>query len=57
MELRAYYPDYKDFTDSTVAARLNGFIGGFGTTEQLNEELEHYGLSPRGEELLRELVR
>jgi len=51
-ELTAVYPDADDFTDSTVAARLNGFMGGNGTAEILCEEIDGYGLSPQGREKL-----
>ena len=56
-ELTALYPDVKDFTDSTAAARLNGYIGGHGDTEQLERELPNLGLSPSGNMLLNGLVQ
>ncbi|MGI5917059.1 MAG: hypothetical protein ACOX9A_11510 [Anaerolineae bacterium] len=43
--------------DSTAAARVNGYAGGYGTAEQLEEEIELLGLSPGGQEVLRRLVR
>ena len=49
-ELRAYYPDFWDFVDSTVAARLNGYAGFNGTRAQLEAELAGYGLSPQAGE-------
>jgi methionine-S-sulfoxide reductase len=51
-ELTAVYPKADDLTDSTVAARLNGFMGGNGTAETLCEEIDDYGLSPQGREKL-----
>jgi len=38
--LQAIYPDPKDFTDSTAAARLNGHLAGFGAAEEVRAELE-----------------
>jgi peptide-methionine (S)-S-oxide reductase len=56
-ELRAYYPNERDFIDSTSAARLNGYAGGNGTAVRLEEELHLFGLSEPAEEVLRERVR
>jgi peptide-methionine (S)-S-oxide reductase len=44
-ELRAYYPVFDDFVDSTAAARLNGYLAGYGDAESLYAELESFGLS------------
>lgn len=38
---------------STVAARCNGYIAGFGTQEQLEQEIYRYGVSDEAEALLR----
>ena len=43
--------------DSTVAARLNGFAGGYGSPALLDRELASYGLSPDGAAFLTKLVR
>jgi len=51
-ELTVVYPDADDLTDSTVAARLNGFMGGNGTAEMLCAEIDGYGLSLQGREKL-----
>jgi peptide-methionine (S)-S-oxide reductase len=42
-ELAAYSP--RELVDSTVAARLNGYVAGRGTPEQLREDLPRFGLS------------
>jgi hypothetical protein len=55
-ELKARYPQERQFVDSTTTARLNGYVGGFGTLEQLEGELETFGLSERAREYLRERV-
>lgn len=51
-EIKAYYEDFKGFTDSTAAARLNGYVAGYVDVELLLKELDSYGLSKRGEQLL-----
>ncbi len=56
-EYEEIYPDPEDLVDSTAAARVNGYAGGYGTAEQLEEEIELLGLSPGGQEVLRRLVR
>jgi methionine-S-sulfoxide reductase len=55
-ELQRIYPLRKDFVDSTAAARLNGYVGGYGTKEQLTREIRHLGLSPEGQKILRDVV-
>ncbi len=55
-ELRAYYPDIEDLTDSTVAARLNGIAGGYGDPELLRREIDSYGLSEQLREQLEFVV-
>ncbi len=39
------YPIKKDYVDSTAVARVNGYIGGNGSLEQLRRELPSLGLS------------
>lgn len=55
MEIRAYYPDFRDFIDSTAAARLNGLVAGYGDREFVDAEKDSYGLSPEGIELLKRM--
>jgi peptide-methionine (S)-S-oxide reductase len=54
-ELNSIYPDFRDIISSTAAARLNGYAGGFGTPESL-EELDSLGLSPEGNQEVRKLA-
>ena len=56
-ELLAVYPEAKEFTDSTAAARLNGYIAGFGSAENLKKEIKGFGLSKEAEEKLLEKFR
>lgn len=44
-ELAAIYPETGDLIASTAAARINGYLGGYGTREQVKAEIESLGLS------------
>ena len=55
-EFRQIYPQTRDFVASTAAARVNGYLGGYGTLEELKKELESYGLSEAGKTRLIEIV-
>ena len=56
-ELNRIYPRHEDLVNSTAAARMNGYVSGYGTTDQLERELPNLGLSDDGEKLLRKMVR
>jgi peptide-methionine (S)-S-oxide reductase len=52
-ELSHYYPNPGDLVNSRAAARLNGYVAGFGSPARLKEELPDLGLSPEaGQRLL-----
>jgi len=51
-EFEAMYPDFQDLVDSAAASRVNAYLYGFGTAEQLTAELDKLGLSERGKEAL-----
>ena len=55
-EFRAMYPEEEDFVNSTAAARINGYLDGYGTLEDLLEELSGFGLSPAAGKRLIEIV-
>jgi len=55
-EFRMMFPSEKDFLNSTAAARVNGYIGGYGTHTALKEELDQLGLSEAGRKRLLERV-
>jgi peptide-methionine (S)-S-oxide reductase len=55
-EFKAMYPDDKGFVDSTAAARVNGFLGGYGGPTLLQEELDSLGLSPEAGRKLSKIV-
>lgn len=43
--MKDIYPDPEDIRDSTAAARLNGFLAGHGTPEQVNKLIGKLGLT------------
>jgi len=55
-EFSAIYPDTGDFISSTAVARVNGYVGGYGTLESLEKELDSLGLSETGKIKLLEIA-
>ena len=55
-ELQAIYADEGDLVNSTAAARLNGYIGGNGTSATLQSELDLLGLAEYGSNRLLEIA-
>jgi peptide-methionine (S)-S-oxide reductase len=53
-ELAGYTP--RQLVDSTVAARLNGYVAGRGTLARLREELASFALSAAANAHLEQLV-
>ncbi len=51
-EFHAMYPDVWALVDSTAATRVNAYLYGQGSAEQLQAELEGLGLSEAGQEHL-----
>ena len=56
-EFMALYPSSHDFINSTAAARVNGYLGGNGTLEQLQHDLPQLGLSPGSQNFLLERLQ
>ncbi len=56
-EFTSIYPKMDGLIRSTAAARVNGFIGGYGTLESLQKQINLFGLSPAVNEKLLKLVR
>ena len=56
-ELRARFETFDAFVDSTAVARVNGYLGGWGSAAQLEGEIDSFDLSKLGEEVLRQHVR
>jgi len=55
-EILRIYPRHEELVDSTAAARLNGYAGGYGSRDQLSVEIESLGLSEETEKVLAERV-
>ena len=55
-ELRALYPQDNDWIDSTVAARANGYLGGYGPLDGVKAAVEELGLSAEAEARLLALL-
>lgn len=56
-ELQRFYPSSRDLIDAPSAARINGYIGGFGSAETLAHQADQLGLSPEGHRRLRDLFK
>ena len=54
-EFKTIYPRNIDFVNSTAAARVNGYIGGHGTPEEIMANIERLGLSDVGQKQLLEI--
>ena len=55
-EFTGMYPKGGDFIDSTAAARVNGYVSGYGTYAALLTEINSLGLSPEECKKLLDLV-
>lgn len=56
-DLRAPYPAFRDFVDSTAAARLNGWLAGARPQAAAEVDLARLGLSDRGRRVLEKALR
>lgn len=56
-EYRNTYPSLGDFVNSTSAARVNGFIGGYGDLPQLKEVFPLLGLSEDKKDFLKDIIQ
>ncbi|MGD0488448.1 MAG: hypothetical protein ABSB94_14790 [Syntrophorhabdales bacterium] len=56
-EFRSIYPSDEALMNSTVAARVNGYLSGFGSSAALQEEIGSLDLSPGAQRTLLELVK
>ena len=55
-EFRAMYPKSEDLVASTAAARVNGYLAGYGECDRLKREIDALGLSLEGSRKLLALV-
>ena len=56
-DLYTLFPDPADFRDSTAAARLNGYIGGYGDSNTLAKNLDSLGLSESAKRALLQITQ
>ena len=54
--LMSIYPDATEFADSTAVARVNGYLGGEGTPDDLSRDLPDLGLPEEAQKRLRLVV-
>ncbi len=52
VEYEAKYPDREGMVSSTATARVNGYLGGNGSCDQLKSEISGFGLSEEGNKKL-----
>jgi peptide-methionine (S)-S-oxide reductase len=55
-EFEAIYPSPEALAGSTAAARVNGYLAGYGATAALQAELDRLGLSPGSRRKLLDIV-
>jgi len=55
-EIRRIYPEHRQFVDSTAAARINGFLAGYGDSRGLERLLGTLALSTKAKTALRKVV-
>ena len=55
-ELSAIYPTREALVASTAAARVNGYVAGYGSLAELQLDLDGLGLSPAASQKLTDLV-
>ena len=51
-EIKSYFADELSFAKSTAAARINGYLAGYGSAKELEDNLSKLGLSKDGQRLL-----
>ena len=56
-EYQVIYSQFQDIIDSSSAARVNGYIAGYGDAASLEQELEDLGLSSLGASILQNMVQ
>lgn len=56
-QLAELYPQACVLTDSTFAARLNGFVKGFGSRQQLMDEIARWPIGQEHQALLQQVLR
>ncbi len=55
--LSILFPSHEEFIQSTLVARLNGFVKGYGTLEGIRREIAEWGLNESDQEALQKLLK
>ena len=55
-EIKRHYPRVKELIRSTAAARLNGYVAGFGDKTTLEKQIDGLGLTAAGQARLRAIM-
>ena len=55
-QLAQLYPDVSLLTQSTFAARLNGFVKGFGSRQRVLEEINEWPISKEHRDVLKQVL-
>jgi len=55
-DFKRMYPNARDFMNSTAAARINGYVAGYGSPGRLKTELGSFGLTSEGNRRLMDIV-
>jgi len=55
-EMSRIFPLHKEFVSSTAVTRLNGYLGGNGSREQLSREIDLLGLSEGAKQALSRMI-
>ena len=50
------FPTYSDYIDSTIAARLNGFVREYGSLADIKKEIDYWALNENEKGILKELL-
>jgi len=56
-ELKLLFETFDELVGSTIAARINGYVSGWGSLARLESEIESFGLSQNAEALLLSVVQ
>ena len=56
-EFKTMYPNMEDLLNSTAAARVNGYLDGYGDLQEIEVQVGNLGLSPEGANKLVDLVK
>jgi len=56
-EFKTIYPKMEDLVNSTSAARVNGYLDGYGNLDEIESQVGDLGLSPEGANKLVDIVK